>query len=81
MATRAQFMAELARHPGASLDTETDLVDFHVDAPEGKVWTANGCSVLTASHTDLVSGRSWKREAYADLIDRMRYGLENDDRQ
>jgi hypothetical protein len=73
-ATRKQFARELAKHAGAAVDATCDEVDFHVDAPAGKVWAANGCHCLTANHAN-VFGQSYRGEAYADLIARMRCGL------
>lgn len=75
MASKKQFENELARHQGATLDQETIQFDFHVDAPRGFVWKASGCHCLTAPHAN-EQGQSWKREAYDDLIDRMKMGLE-----
>ena len=76
-ATRRQFETELAKHAGATLDQNTIAFDFHVDAPEGYVWRANGCACLTAPHNSY--RQSHRGEAYADLIDRMRMGLDKAD--
>lgn len=74
MATRKQFEAELARHTGAALDETCAEFDFHVDAPEGFIWKSNGCAVLTEPHRN--ESQSWKADAYAVLIERMRSGLQ-----
>lgn len=75
-ATKRQFDAELARHPGATLDT-SEVLDFEfiVDAPRGSVWRSCGIHCMCEPHKN-ESGQSWKPEAYAALIERMRDGLE-----
>lgn len=74
MATRKQFLAELARHKGATLDETCADYDFNVDAPDGFVWVSTGCAVITVPHNN-TAGQSWKSDAYAELIETMQPGL------
>lgn len=76
--TRKQFFAELAKYPGVTLDTESELNQdvIQIDTPKGKVFNANGCHtmvVLFRNH----GGQSWKPEAYADVVEQLKYGLGN----
>lgn len=74
-ATEQQFRDDLAKHPGARLDESCADTDFHVDAPPGRIWRDNGLHVLTEPHTN-ESGQTWKAEARALLVARMRAGTD-----
>lgn len=72
MSTLAKFRKAVESH-GASY-TVSDTHDgklFFVDAPEGKEWGCNGATVFCCHHV-----QGWPiSEAYADMIERMSYGL------
>lgn len=75
MATRKQFETELARHQGATLDLDCVDFSFTVDAPSGRIWSDNRGHCLVEEHSN-ESGESFKRIAYDNLIERMRFGTE-----
>jgi len=73
-ATRRQFLNELAKHNGASFEEDYyQEGQIIVDAPDGYIWEDSDATVLM--------GYWWrefkdsKAELYADLIERMKYGL------
>lgn len=72
MATKRQFEAELARH-GASLDVVNSQFALVVDAPPGKIWKSCGIHCMVEEFDN--GSESWKPQAYAEMIDRMRDGV------
>lgn len=51
-------------------------VNVDADAPEGKVWEANG---LVTLHTEwMVGDAKYRAESITDMLDRMSYGVSDD---
>lgn len=74
-ATKAQFDACLETM-GATLDQDMLKADvLQVDAPAGKKFKANGLHTTVEQYRN--SSQSWKGEAYAEVIARLAYGLED----
>lgn len=74
-ATKRQFEAELARHPGAALDVVNSQFALVVDAPQGKVWKSCGIHCMVEEFDN--GFESFKPKAYAEMIDRMKDGTED----
>lgn len=74
---RAQFEKELAKHSGVTWDLlMEDNGDLQIDSPKGKVFRSNGCHTIVEPFSN--SGHdSWKPQAYAEVIERLKMGLEN----
>lgn len=71
MATETQ-VTKVASKFGATIETsEGSWFSMIVDAPDGRVWSANGCTCLMVTWN-----RGEKAEAMADLLERMSYGIE-----
>ena len=68
------LMGAAIKSVGATRDTVNEADTIIVDAPEGFVFAANNCSVLVSTTVDEL-GHSKKQEAYADMIERLSYGL------
>ena len=73
-ATRRQFLSELAKHKGATFEEDYyQQGQIMVDAPDGYLWNDSDATVLVGCWWTEFKGS--KAELYADLIDRMKYGL------
>lgn len=72
-ATKAQMEAAIKKI-GATRDTDSEANTIIVDAPDGFVFTATGDASMTTTCVD--DGRSFMPEAYADMIERLSYGLQ-----
>jgi hypothetical protein len=69
-------MKVVARYPGVTLDTghERRSLNLALDAPAGKCFVANGCHSLVDPFANN-GGQSWKGQAYAELAERLEFGL------
>jgi hypothetical protein len=74
--TRKQFMTEVSRYPGVSLDleSENDGDTLILDSAAGKIFAANDCHCLVEQYRNW-GGQSWKPEAYKLMTERLSYGL------
>ena len=72
---RQKTLEKKAEEHGATLDWSDCSVN--VDAPVGKVWSANRASTLAVAFAEPDGSESWKPHAFADLIESMDYGVED----
>lgn len=73
-------MVRVAASYGATLDEQTLPAFFNADAPTDRVWAASGTHALCVALEQ--NGHKWAglaAEVYADVLERMAYGLEDCD--
>lgn len=61
---------------GANIEHEQGSGYLCAYTPKGYIWKGDGISTLVVPYANIITGQSWKREAYADLLDRMAAGVE-----
>lgn len=76
MATKKQFESELHKWNGVAETGDRADLDYviYVWSPPGKVWVSTHCHVICRQFCN--GSESWKPDAYAELIEEMRDGLE-----
>ena len=76
MATKKQFEAELSKWNGTAEIGDPADMDYVIYAwsPSGKVWAATQGHVICRQFRN--SSESWKPEAFQELIDEMRDGVD-----
>lgn len=73
MAATWKQVQKLAAKLGARVEMDEGSENLYAYTPRGYEWAGDGVTCLVQPYAN--DGQSWKREAYADLYQRMSYGL------